>query len=201
MEEFEVLQDLPGLGRGRVQRARQRTTGNYFAIKRVSTRRCGVRALNAELAAASLEAYQRLRLMRHSNLLPLETCFLHEDPTGPYLCTVGPLASAGSLQDVQLAAGGSLSGESLCWVAYGLVNALCFLHARDPAPLVHMVSVDPYNSAGLCAAWPLQLLTLPSPCPLFSPHSLTGHQALQHSALCAQPPARGPELAPLLPRH
>ena len=40
---------------------------------------------------------------------------------------------------MQLAAGGVLGGESLGWVANGLVQALCYLHARDPAPLVHRV--------------------------------------------------------------
>jgi hypothetical protein len=138
MDGYELLEPLPGgCGRARVFRARQRGTGALLALKRAPARRSGAPAFNAECAAAQLAELQRLRSLRHSNLAALEHAFLDAD--GGALCTVAPLATGGSLEDAQLAAGGTLAGESLTWAANGVVQALCYLHARDPAPLLHRV--------------------------------------------------------------
>ena len=135
MDDYELLEEIGHGGRSRVYRARQRSTGAHVALRRTPSRAGGVPAAAAERAAVCLSEHQRARALRHSALLPLEACFLD----GAYVCAVSPLASGGSLEDAQLAAGGALGGETLTWAAHGAVQALCYLHARDPAPIVHRV--------------------------------------------------------------
>ena len=125
-----------GCGRGRVFIARHKSSGVYYALKRASMGRSGNPGWNAECLARALSDCQRQRTLRHCNLASMEACFA--DGEGR-LCTLAPLAAGGSMQDAQVNAGGVLGGESLTWIAHGVVQALCYMHSRDPAPLVHKV--------------------------------------------------------------
>lgn len=134
-----VLDEI-GVGSSRSRVFRCRTASGQAALRRASTLRSGNPTLNEEFATTTLAEVLKLQSLRHPGLLPLEKAVY--DPEKGELCLLQPLAKGGSLESAQLNAGGYLGGETLTHVAFSVINALCYLHGRDPLPLVHGVRVE-----------------------------------------------------------